>query len=181
MCYTYDDKLCSGSGEPCCASACALAYLGAAEWSLSDKLGMHRPRVTEMGDKSLADAQKSLELAYAEIENYLKEMQADRKFLDAAMSAAPNSIKLVDINQAALDKVIAEGDEHAFHYYDYPPSIGDWLRAKCQHKVRRPPEEFRECMHNTLDRERKTRTDADKSSLEAVGEIITIDELRRRM
>ena len=147
-------KSCSPNDKHCCASACALAYLGGAEWSLFDEIAMHRPTTKGMADLSLSETQASLKAAYAAMNSYFKDMQIDERFAKAAMDASPNSIQLVAIDDAALQKIIATEDEYAGDYYDYPPSIGDWLRAKCKHKSQRLPGEMRECMHKALDEER---------------------------
>ncbi|MGA7325338.1 MAG: hypothetical protein WBX25_12830 [Rhodomicrobium sp.] len=106
---------CGGNGEPvCCASACALVYFGGARWNPTDRLGLHRPTLEDLGEVDYSKARRALEDASVLVGQYFKEMEIDAQLLDAMMRAGPDELVIL-----ALGK-------------KYPPSLQDWLMAKCK-------------------------------------------------
>ncbi len=106
---------CGGPGQAvCCASACALVYLGAARWNPGDFLGLHRPTLEDLGEADYSKARTALQDASILTQQYLKEMEIDGRVFDDMMRAGPE--------QLVIWKVLKE----------YPPSLQDWLMAKCQ-------------------------------------------------
>ncbi len=106
---------CGGPNQQvCCASACALVYLGAASRRPGDLLGLHRPTLEDLGERDYSKARTALEDASMLVQQYLKEIEIDAKVFDDMMRAGPE--------QLVIWKVLKE----------YPPSLQDWLMAKCQ-------------------------------------------------
>lgn len=132
----------------CCASACAIAYLGGGRLQALDYLGLHRPTTADLGDHAYEKSKQLLRETSRLISEYMNEMEVDRRYLDAMMSAAPERIAVVRTNENDF----VDNDP----IYIYPPSIHDWLSSKCKHKKLRPPEEFQSCM----DDEFRTQQDA---------------------
>lgn len=118
---------CGAPGQPvCCASACALAYLGGAQWSPQDHLGLHRPTLEDLGDQDYEKGRQTLENIDALIRQYFKEMEIDSTFFDAMMRAAPDQLAVLQVGKK------------------YPPSLRDWLTAKC--KSQSTDEDREHCM-----------------------------------
>ncbi len=106
---------CGGQGKPvCCASACAIAYLGATQWDPKDRIGLHRPTLDDLDALDYQEAQKALIGAAQLIRKYLQEMEADDKVYDMMMRADPDRIAVYTIGKS------------------YPPFLDDWLTAKCK-------------------------------------------------
>jgi hypothetical protein len=106
---------CGVQGKPvCCASACALAYLGATQWDPKDRIGLHRPTLDDLDAIDYQSAQKALLDAAQLIREYLREMGADDEVYDLMMRAAPDRIAIYPIRKS------------------YPPFLNDWLLAKCK-------------------------------------------------
>jgi WD40 repeat protein len=106
---------CGGPGQAvCCASACALIYLGAARWNPGDLLGLHRPTLEDLGEEDYSKARTALEGASVLTQRYLKEMEIDGRVFDNMMRTGPE--------QLAIWTVLK----------NYPPSLQDWLMAKCR-------------------------------------------------
>ena len=106
---------CGGPGQAvCCASACALVYLGAARWNPGDLLGLHRPTLEDLGEEDYSKARTALEDASILTQQYLKEMEIDGRVFDGMMRTGPEQLVIWTV----LKK--------------YPPSLQDWLMAKCR-------------------------------------------------
>jgi len=106
---------CGGPGQAvCCASACALVYLGAARWNPGDVLGLHRPTLEDLGEEDYSKARTALEDASILTQRYLKEMEIDGRVFDDMMRTGPEQLVIWTV----LKK--------------YPPSLQDWLMAKCR-------------------------------------------------
>ena len=117
--WVWDKKVagpqCGRAGEPvCCASACALVYFGGAQWKPTDRLGLHRPTLEDLGEKDYGNARKALEDADSLIRQYFQEMEIDPAVFEALMRAGPDELVIW-----AVEK-------------QYTPSLQDWLRAKCK-------------------------------------------------
>ena len=107
-------SMCGGSGQPpCCSSACAIAYFGAAEWTKGDRLGLHRPTLRDLADQDYSEAQKQLEAASLEVREYLREMEVPNEVYEKMMGVGPDELNLHTLN------------------LHYPATIRDWLIAKC--------------------------------------------------
>jgi hypothetical protein len=108
---------CGGPGQAvCCASACALVYLGAARWNPGDLLGLHRPTLEDLGQEDYSKARTALQDASILAQQYLKEMEIDGLVFDDMMRTGPEQLVIWTV----LKK--------------YPPSLQEWLMAKCQGK-----------------------------------------------
>ena len=106
---------CGGPGQAtCCASACALVYLGAARWNPGDLLGLHRPTLEDLGEEDYSKARTALEDTRILTQRYLKEMEIDGRVFYDMMRTAPEQLVIWTV----LKK--------------YPPSLQDWLMAKCR-------------------------------------------------
>ncbi|MGA7324484.1 MAG: hypothetical protein WBX25_08410 [Rhodomicrobium sp.] len=115
----YSRKLmgdrCGAPGQPiCCASSCAFVYFGAASWRPTDRLGLHRPSLENSSEKTYSSARKSLEDINTIVSEYLDEMEIDAGVFDAMMRAGPDQISIWVVGKT------------------YPPSLQDWLTAKCE-------------------------------------------------
>jgi hypothetical protein len=105
---------CGHPGEPvCCASACALAYLGGAEWGARDSIGVHRPTLEDLGELDYAEAREALGNIGVLVRKYFKEMELDQRLFDTMMRTAPDELSIITISKR------------------YPPALYDWLIAKC--------------------------------------------------
>lgn len=136
------DARCGGSGQPvCCASACAIAYLGATQWTIGDRLGLHRPTLADMGRLDYSEARSRLDRATAWLGSYLREMEADEDVLKRMMSASPDRLAIYAIRRK------------------FAPLLEDWLREKCKRNLWvQPPttEDIEYCMssrHGELNRD----------------------------
>jgi hypothetical protein len=108
-------KVCGAPGQAvCCASACALVYLGSAKWKRTDRLGLHRPTLQDLGEQDYERARDALQNASVLIREYLKEMEVSSVFFDAMMRASPEEIVVLPVAR------------------NYPPSMEDWLTSKCK-------------------------------------------------
>jgi len=106
---------CGGPGQVvCCASACALVYLGAARRSPGDILGLHRSTLEDLGEEDYSKARTALEDASILTQRYLKEMEIDGRVFDDMMRTGPEQLVIWTV----LKK--------------YPPSLQDWLMARCR-------------------------------------------------
>ena len=106
---------CGGPGQAvCCASACALVYLGAARWNPGDLLGLHRPTLEDLREEDYSKARTALEDASVLTQRYLKEMEIDGRVFDDMMRTGPEQLVIWTV----LKK--------------FPPSLQDWLMAKCR-------------------------------------------------
>ena len=104
---------------PCCASACSLVYYGGAAFISTDMLGLHRPSVDDMGRKDFDAAQSAIRLGRELIRLYLEEMEADPTIFRTMMEAGPDQLAVTRVTQNPRGG------------YFYPPTIRDWLEAKC--------------------------------------------------
>ena len=104
---------------PCCASACSLVYYGGAAFFSTDMLGLHRPSVDDMGRKDFDAAQSAIRLGREQIRLYLEEMEADPAIFRTMMEAGPDQLAVTRVTQDPRGG------------YFYPPTIRDWLAAKC--------------------------------------------------
>ncbi len=75
----FDKTLDCGTPEtpPCCMSACVLIYFGGIEWRTTDRLGLHRPSLADVGSRDLDDIHQTLNDSRLSIREYLDEMEAD--------------------------------------------------------------------------------------------------------
>jgi WD40 repeat protein len=106
---------CGGPNQSvCCASACALVYLGAARWNTGDLLGLHRPTLEDLGQEDYSKARTALQDASILTQQYLKEMEIDARVFDNMMGTGPEQLVIWKMPK------------------EYPPSLRDWLMAKCQ-------------------------------------------------
>ena len=160
---------CGTYGKPvCCASACALAYLGGAQWSAGDHLGLHRPLLEDLGDYDYAEAQQHMRRVAILIREYLEEMEADERIHTLMMNTPPNAISVwaVDPNP---QKAVAD-------IYRYPNSIRDWLFARCRRMGDRPREG---CLGDELIKEMRERAkQSPPDEKERAFHKMTIPELR---
>jgi hypothetical protein len=118
---------------PCCMSACALIYFGGAQWFATDRLGLHRPSLRDMGGVDLDKAQAAFSAAKEAIRRYLDEMEAPPSVFELMMNTPPEKMAVRVINPEHRSSDPLEM---------YPASIGDWLRGKCRAK---PPAEQDSC------------------------------------
>ncbi len=110
--------LCGSPDQPvCCASACALLYFGGAHWNRRDRLGLHRPTLEDLGGQDYSQARDALEKVGAFIQQYLREMEVDGSVFEAMMHAEPDQLAARIVGR------------------NYPPSMQDWLTAKCKLKL----------------------------------------------
>jgi len=123
---------CGLRGQPvCCASACALVYFGGAKWEPTDRLGLHRPTLEDLGDQEFLIALKAVDEIGALIKQYLKEMEVDDRVYDLMMRAAPEQLVAINVGNG------------------YPTTLNDWLTAKCKatpSATSKTKEELDECM-----------------------------------
>jgi len=111
------DSRCGGVGKPvCCASACALMYLGGVHWGQGEHIGLHRPTLQDLSEMEFAAAQTALSKANDLVRQYLKEMGNDDSLYDAMMRAPPDGLFVYAMNRS------------------YTPVLDDWLTAKCKKK-----------------------------------------------
>ncbi|MCO5157499.1 MAG: hypothetical protein M9945_12250 [Aquamicrobium sp.] len=126
--YDFSDRTCGLPGRgPCCSSACALAYFGGAEWSIADKLGLHRPTSDELGNLEYEDARSGLASVHREIENYLHEMEAPPGVFDTMMATPSNSLAEFVVDPLRVQQYQAGQGTSTF-----PPTIYEWLAPKCR-------------------------------------------------
>jgi hypothetical protein len=140
-------QTCGGRNQTvCCASACAWIYFGAAQWLAWDWVGLHRPTSQELGTREYSEARELLKGAEAELRHYFQEMEVDERIFLAMMSAPPSKIAAVSID---------ESYSYDGPPYRYPPSIHDWLFAKCGKRKTR--EEVDDCMLTAFGWEQRDR------------------------
>lgn len=136
-----------GGGPPCCLSACALIYFGGAMWFATDRVGLHRPILEELGDYEYGDAQKHGRRAEALVKEYLEEMEIDDRVFAAMMATPPDKIT----DWRIYPQFLANPDLSILRF---PKSINDWLFAKCRRMGDRPRDG---CMRDELHKERRRR------------------------
>lgn len=147
--YDFSDRTCGLPGRsPCCSSACALTYFGGAEWSIADKLGLHRPTSDELGNLEYEDARSGLAGVHREIESYLREMEAPPGVFDTMMATPSNSLTEFVVDPLRVQQYQAGQGTSAF-----PPTIYEWLAPKC----RATPEPLLNCMSSWLGIESNAR------------------------
>ena len=102
-----------------CASACFFIYAAGAERS-GEILGIHRPRMTEEGLKSVSmDQAASGLLSASEVASaYLRKMGIPYSIIDRMNSTKPNDIQWL-------------GEEDVESLSGYIPEYQDWLDAQC--------------------------------------------------
>ena len=120
-----DPSRCGHPGEPvCCASACALVYLGGAEWGARDRIGLHRPTPQDLGELDYEKAREAFTNIGALVGEYFKQMEIDQSLLDTMMRTPPDELSIITINRR------------------YPPALYDWLMAKCSNNSNSEYKEF---------------------------------------
>jgi hypothetical protein len=99
-----------------CASACALAWLGAVH--RFGVVGLHRPRIADQAFRSLPadDASKVYKTALAGVMTYLKEMETPTRLIDAMAATSSTDIVWVE----------------ADFELTYPASVAEWIGANCK-------------------------------------------------
>ena len=151
---------------PCCVSACALMYFGGAQWFVADRLGLHRPTLEDLGDMDYDASTNALTKAKNAIQIYLDEMEIDPKVNSLMMDTPANRLVVWTIDERHEES--ADPD----YIYKYPPSIHDWLFAKC----RRMGDRSRlDCMAGQLTEERQRR--AEQTDGEALGVEVKFQEM----
>jgi hypothetical protein len=133
-------RQCGNAGEPvCCASACALAFLGGARWDIFSVVGMHRPTIKDLGNVPFNEAAATLRKSMEDVRSYLLEMGADNRFLSAMERASPEQIINVPVHPTPLK---------TDHSYRYPPIVFDWLSARCRAKGARDSDSLGNCFND---------------------------------
>lgn len=157
---------------PCCISACALVYFGGAQWFVADRLGLHRPTLEDLGDMDYEASTNALAMAKKKIQTYLEEMEVEPKVNSLMMDTPADSLVVWTIDQRY------EESPDPDYIYKYPPSIHDWLFAKC----RRMGDRSRlDCMADQLAEERQRRAeqrDGETLDVEAKFQGMSVEELQ---
>jgi hypothetical protein len=120
-------RQCGGEDTPvCCASACALAYFGGANWTPYDKLGLHRATPNDTQARSLSEV-KAIFKGFSRIaRDYFEDMDVDIAAFDAMMTAPPDGINIYTVGESFLP------DLQQGVYNIFPASIRDWLSSMCK-------------------------------------------------
>jgi hypothetical protein len=142
--------------EPCCASACALAYFGGAQWDSVDFLGLHRPSATEFTKKSFSEAVDLSEIVRRIVSAYFTEMGVGKKAFDAMMETAPDDMENFPVGK--LLKRSNNADQSLFVDFIYPTSVYDWLLPACADQ----PLSKMDCINDALSNSRSWPWNADK-------------------
>lgn len=145
---------CGREGKPvCCASACALIYFGGAQWSVGDVIGLHRPKLEDLGEyESFTEASKNTIKANQDVKDYLTEMEVDEDVYKTMMTTPPNKITPWNIGSNEEIKLGI--------FYKYPKTINDWLFARCRKSGDRPRDK---CMSELAWEEAKNKSHAERS------------------
>ena len=139
---------CGTKGRPvCCANTCEFAYLAGVQLERDEIIGLHRPTLTDLGDRFNTEPPEALQDASQKVLEYFTEMGIEDRLYRLMMSD-PNRILV-----AAVDPAYPDGGD----YNRYPPSVLDELMAKCADRVGRPKEEMYTCMKDALSSERAER------------------------
>ena len=84
------------------------------------------------------------------IKEYMQKMEVDDRFYQAMVATAPGEISAVVVDPSS-DAILREQDFDGYYdAYKYPPSINDWLQAKCRHKIKRPKQEMIDCIDESF-------------------------------
>lgn len=106
---------CGRNKQPvCCASACAIAYFGATEWNAGDRLGLHRPTLTDLSNLEYSEARSALTKAAEVVRKYLQQMDAEVEVYENMMGANPDRLTVFTVKRS------------------YPSFLDDWLSSKCK-------------------------------------------------
>ena len=140
---------CGTHGRPvCCANSCALAYLAGVQIERDEIVGLHRPTITDLGDRFNTEPAQALREAAQQILEYFTEMEIDDRLYRLMMNEPADRMV-----EAAVDPAYPDDG----NYIRYPPSVLDWLKAKCAGKVGKRREEIYKCMTDALSSEREER------------------------
>jgi hypothetical protein len=87
-------------------------------------LGWHRPSREDADDIEYIDSKTSMVIVDALIKTYFADMEIPTPIYDVMMRTPPDQIAIVQVvNEPRYEQHVA-----------FPPSINDWLLAKCQNE-----------------------------------------------
>jgi tetratricopeptide (TPR) repeat protein len=140
---------CGTNGRPvCCANSCAFAYLAGVQIERDEIVGLHRPTITDLGERFNTEPPEALREATQKVREYFTEMEIEDRLYRLMMNDPADRIVVAAVDPAYPD----DGD-----YNRYPPSVLVWLKAKCADKVGKRREEIYKCMRDALTSEREER------------------------